>query len=90
LSFPRFGDVTLGELIERVDEVRRRYSEGTGAELPDAAPRAASGEREGRSREQQVDVLQQPDRRDHMSFIVKELGTFEPPRCAPEVVPLCP
>jgi hypothetical protein len=32
--------VTLGELIERVDEVRRRYSQGVGAELPDAAPRA--------------------------------------------------
>jgi hypothetical protein len=32
--------VTLGELIERVDEVRRRYSQGIGAELPDAAPRA--------------------------------------------------
>jgi hypothetical protein len=32
--------VTLGELIERVDEVRRRYSQGLGAELPDAAPRA--------------------------------------------------
>jgi thiocyanate hydrolase subunit beta len=33
--------VTLGELIERVGEVRQRYSRGTGAELPDAAPRAA-------------------------------------------------
>ena len=33
--------VTLGELIERVDEVRRRYPNGIGAELPDAAPRAA-------------------------------------------------
>jgi thiocyanate hydrolase subunit alpha/thiocyanate hydrolase subunit beta len=33
--------VTLGELIERVDEVRRRYSKGIGAGLPDAAPRAA-------------------------------------------------
>jgi hypothetical protein len=32
--------VTLGELIERVDEVRRRYSQGLGAALPDAAPRA--------------------------------------------------
>jgi hypothetical protein len=32
--------VTLGELIERVDEVRRRYSRGIGAELPAAAPRA--------------------------------------------------
>jgi hypothetical protein len=32
--------VTLGELIERVDEVRGRYSQGIGAELPDAAPRA--------------------------------------------------
>jgi hypothetical protein len=32
--------VTLGELIERVDEVRRRHSEGIGAQLPDAAPRA--------------------------------------------------
>jgi hypothetical protein len=32
--------VTLGELTERVDEVRRRYSGGIGAELPDAAPRA--------------------------------------------------
>jgi hypothetical protein len=32
--------VTLGELIERVDEVRLRYSQGIGAELPDAAPRA--------------------------------------------------
>jgi hypothetical protein len=32
--------ITLGELIERVDEVRRRYSQGIGAELPDAAPRA--------------------------------------------------
>jgi hypothetical protein len=32
--------VTLGELIERVDEVRRRASQGIGAELPDAAPRA--------------------------------------------------
>jgi thiocyanate hydrolase subunit beta len=33
--------VTLGELIERVDEVRRRYSQGIGAGLPDATPRAA-------------------------------------------------
>jgi hypothetical protein len=33
--------VTLGELIDRVDEVRRRYSQGIGAELPDAAPRTA-------------------------------------------------
>jgi hypothetical protein len=32
--------VTLGELIERVDEVRRRYSQGIGAEPPAAAPRA--------------------------------------------------
>jgi hypothetical protein len=32
--------VTLGELIERVDEVRKRYSNGIGAGLPDAAPRA--------------------------------------------------
>jgi hypothetical protein len=32
--------VTLGELIKRVDEVRRRYSQGIHAELPDAAPRA--------------------------------------------------
>jgi thiocyanate hydrolase subunit beta len=32
--------VTLGELIERVDEVRRRYSQGIGADLPAAAPRA--------------------------------------------------
>jgi hypothetical protein len=31
--------VTLGELIERVDEVRKRYAEGVGSELPDAAPR---------------------------------------------------
>jgi hypothetical protein len=33
--------VTLGELIERVDEVRRRYPDAIGAELPDAAPRSA-------------------------------------------------
>jgi hypothetical protein len=33
--------VTLGELIERVDEVRRRYSQGIGAGLPDAMPRVA-------------------------------------------------
>jgi thiocyanate hydrolase subunit beta len=32
--------VTLGELIERVDEVGRRYSQGIGDELPDAAPHA--------------------------------------------------
>jgi thiocyanate hydrolase subunit beta len=32
--------VTLGELIERVDEVGRRYSQGIGTELPDAAPHA--------------------------------------------------
>jgi hypothetical protein len=32
--------VTLGELIERVDEVHRRYSQGIGAKPPDAAPRA--------------------------------------------------
>jgi hypothetical protein len=32
--------VTLGEVIERVDEVRGRYSQGIGAEPPDAAPRA--------------------------------------------------
>jgi hypothetical protein len=32
--------VTLGELIERVDEVRRRHAHGIGAGLPDAAPRA--------------------------------------------------
>jgi thiocyanate hydrolase subunit beta len=32
--------VTLGELIERIDEVRRRHAGGIGAELPDAAPRA--------------------------------------------------
>jgi thiocyanate hydrolase subunit beta len=32
--------VTLGELMERVGEVRRRYSRGIGAEPPDAAPRA--------------------------------------------------
>jgi hypothetical protein len=34
--------VTLGELIERVDEVRRRHSQPIGAELPDAAPRAGA------------------------------------------------
>jgi thiocyanate hydrolase subunit beta len=33
--------ITLGELIERVDEVRRRYSHGLSAGLPDAAPGAA-------------------------------------------------
>jgi hypothetical protein len=33
--------VTLGELIERVGEVRQRSSRGTGAEVPDAAPRGA-------------------------------------------------
>lgn len=33
--------ITLGELIERVDEVRRRYTPRIGAEQPDAAPRAA-------------------------------------------------
>ncbi|HYZ29904.1 MAG TPA: SH3-like domain-containing protein [Thermoleophilaceae bacterium] len=33
--------ITLGELIERVGEVRRRYPDAIGAELPDAAPRAA-------------------------------------------------
>jgi hypothetical protein len=33
--------ITLGELIERVDEVRRRYSDAIGAELPAAVPRAA-------------------------------------------------
>jgi hypothetical protein len=33
--------ITLGELIERVDEVRGRYTQGIGAGLPDAAPRAA-------------------------------------------------
>ena len=32
--------VTLGELIERIDEVRRRYCQGIGTELPDAAPHA--------------------------------------------------
>jgi hypothetical protein len=32
--------VTLGELVDRVDEVRQRYSGGIGAKLPDAAPRA--------------------------------------------------
>jgi hypothetical protein len=32
--------VTLGELIERVDEVRRRSPQRIGAELPEAAPRA--------------------------------------------------
>ena len=32
--------ITLGELIERVDEVRRRHAGGIGAELPDAAPRS--------------------------------------------------
>jgi hypothetical protein len=33
--------VTLGELIERVDEVGRRHSQGIGADLPGAAPRTA-------------------------------------------------
>jgi thiocyanate hydrolase subunit alpha/thiocyanate hydrolase subunit beta len=33
--------ITLGELIERVDEVRRRYAQGIGAGLPDATPRVA-------------------------------------------------
>jgi thiocyanate hydrolase subunit beta len=32
--------VTLGELIERVDEVRRRYAGGLGPGRPDAAPRS--------------------------------------------------
>jgi hypothetical protein len=32
--------VTLGELIERVDEVRRSHSDGIGTRLPDAVPRA--------------------------------------------------
>ena len=33
--------VTVGELTERVDEVRRRYAQGIGAELPGAVPRTA-------------------------------------------------
>jgi hypothetical protein len=33
--------ITLGELIERVGEVRDRYTQGIGAGLPDATPRAA-------------------------------------------------
>jgi hypothetical protein len=33
--------VTLGDFIERVDEVRRRYLQGIGAGLPEAMPRAA-------------------------------------------------
>jgi hypothetical protein len=33
--------ITLGELIDRVDEVRGRYTQGIGAGLPDATPRAA-------------------------------------------------
>lgn len=33
--------VTLGELMERFEEIRRRHAGAIGAELPDAAPRAA-------------------------------------------------
>jgi hypothetical protein len=35
------GHITLGELIERVDEVRQRYARGMGDGLPVAAPRLA-------------------------------------------------
>ena len=35
------GHITLGELIERVDEVRQRYSRGIGDGVPVAAPRMA-------------------------------------------------
>jgi hypothetical protein len=53
--------VTLGELIERVDEVRRRYSQGIGAELPDAAPRAVGNPSAVKRNEHHVEAVGKGD-----------------------------
>jgi hypothetical protein len=49
--------ITLGELIERVDEVRRRHAGGIGAALPDAAPRSVGDPRTVRRNEHHVAAL---------------------------------